>query len=264
MDARNRGLGIHRIYVDIIASSQAQIGEMWHEGTITISVEHLGTVISLGVMDELSRDAKKRISNGFKAVVALIEGDTHFIGARMLSDFLMMDGWTVDFLGGPTPIDDLVDFVDRRSFDLVALSSTLFDLLPKAKLTAKNLSSLTPRPKILLGGFAVANSDINDFDDCDAIARDAIEGLTEARRIVGLTEQKLTLEDHLFSIGKKIRSIRNDKHITQQDLADSSGLDRTYISAVEQGKQNLTLGAVFRLADALDLTIGELVSSPDM
>ena len=38
-------------------------------------------------------------------------------------------------------------------------------------------------------------------------------------------------------------------------------LDRTYISMVEHGKQNLTIGAVLRIADALDVPIGELIAS---
>ena len=38
-------------------------------------------------------------------------------------------------------------------------------------------------------------------------------------------------------------------------------LDRTYISMVEHGKQNLTIGAVLGIVDALDVPIGELIAS---
>ena len=47
--------------------------------------------------------------------------------------------------------------------------------------------------------------------------------------------------------------------MTQRDLANASGLDRTYISMVEHGKQNLTIGAVLRIADALGVPIGQLI-----
>ena len=49
--------------------------------------------------------------------------------------------------------------------------------------------------------------------------------------------------------------------MTQQALADASGLDRTYISLVEHGKQNLTIRAVLKIAHALDVPIGDLLSS---
>ena len=48
-------------------------------------------------------------------------------------------------------------------------------------------------------------------------------------------------------MGRRINSIRTSRHMTQQELANTSGLDRTYISMVEHGKQNLTIGAVLRI-----------------
>jgi transcriptional regulator with XRE-family HTH domain len=47
--------------------------------------------------------------------------------------------------------------------------------------------------------------------------------------------------------------------MSQQDLADGSGLDRAYISSVENGKQNVTIGAVFKLSDALDIALEDLL-----
>ncbi len=50
------------------------------------------------------------------------------------------------------------------------------------------------------------------------------------------------------------------KQSRMHQLEDSANLDRTYISAVEHGKQNLTLGAVVRLADALGEDLPQLLS----
>jgi transcriptional regulator with XRE-family HTH domain len=47
--------------------------------------------------------------------------------------------------------------------------------------------------------------------------------------------------------------------MSQQQVAEASGLDRAYISAVEHGKHNLTMGALLKLADALEIGIEELV-----
>jgi transcriptional regulator with XRE-family HTH domain len=48
---------------------------------------------------------------------------------------------------------------------------------------------------------------------------------------------------------------------TQQDLAQAAGLDRTYISGVEHGKQNPTIGALLRLATALGAPLDRLVAT---
>ena len=66
-----------------------------------------------------------RTGLGVRAVVTPVEGDQHYLGARMIADFLAMDGWEVDFLGSGTPGKDLAEFVRQRKADLVALSSTL-------------------------------------------------------------------------------------------------------------------------------------------
>ncbi len=64
-------------------------------------------------------------------------------------------------------------------------------------------------------------------------------------------------------MGQKVQEIRRDLGGNQQQLADSADLDRTYISAVEHGKQNLTLGAIVKLADGLGVELGQLLSQRD-
>ena len=79
------------------------------------------------------------------------------------------------------------------------------------------------------------------------------------REAAGLEDQSFTLEDHLTAMGRRINSIRTSRHLTQQELANTSGLDRTYIRMVEHGKQNLTIGAVLRVSDALGVPMGHLI-----
>ena len=51
--------------------------------------------------------------------------------------------------------------------------------------------------------------------------------------------------------GPAVRKHRELLRISQDDLADRSGLDRTYISGVERGVRNPTLQVMQRLAEAL-------------
>lgn len=258
-----RGIDIYKIYIDIISESQSIIGEMWHKGIINIAEEHLATVTTLEVMDALrSNNLNNRKLIGFKAVVAPVEKDEHMVGSRMMSDFLIMDGWDVDFLGSATPVKDLVEFIKNKPVDLVVLSLTNIEYQSNAIIMIESLIDILPRPKILLGGLAVKNPKIKIKDmKCDSIALDILEGIKEARRLMGLSKVRLSLEEHLLVIGKQIRSIRITKQLTQKDLSKASGLDRTYISAVEQGKQNMTFGAIVKISDALDINVDDLITS---
>lgn len=262
--ALSKGASHAGIYLEVLAPSQIRLGELWHEGSINVAQEHLATTITMEMMDYLRQGMMPRTGLGVRAVVTLVEGDQHYIGARMIADFLAMDGWEVDFLGNGTPAKDLAEFVRQRNANLVALSSTLPEFLPNAGAAAAAIRELnSPAPKILLGGKALdgTNHDIEKLG-CDATAGNILEAVTEARRLAGLTEERLSLGEQLALMGRRINEARTSRRMTQQALADASGLDRTYISLVEHGKQNLTVGAVLKIAHALELPIGDLLASP--
>lgn len=52
-------------------------------------------------------------------------------------------------------------------------------------------------------------------------------------------------------VGAAIRRHRELLKISQEDLADRAGLDRTYVSGVERARRNPTVKVLQRLADAL-------------
>jgi transcriptional regulator with XRE-family HTH domain len=58
--------------------------------------------------------------------------------------------------------------------------------------------------------------------------------------------------------GKRIRELRDIKGWSQEDLAEASGLHRTYISGIERGARNPTLSVIGQLADALNVSPREL------
>lgn len=60
------------------------------------------------------------------------------------------------------------------------------------------------------------------------------------------------------SLGEAIKKARSELRITQEELADRAGLHRTYVSDVERGRRNISLGSIEKLAVALDLSISKL------
>ena len=58
-------------------------------------------------------------------------------------------------------------------------------------------------------------------------------------------------DSFLLQFGKRVRFLRQQCNLSQEELADRSDIDRTYIGGVERGERNLGLLNVKRLADAL-------------
>jgi transcriptional regulator with XRE-family HTH domain len=58
--------------------------------------------------------------------------------------------------------------------------------------------------------------------------------------------------------GKNLKRLRLDKGISQESLALSADLDRTYIPSIEKGERNVSITVVEKLANALNVKISEL------
>lgn len=58
--------------------------------------------------------------------------------------------------------------------------------------------------------------------------------------------------------GIHIRELRYAKGITQEDLAELSGLSRQYIGDVERGTRNISLVNIGKIAKAFKITLSEL------
>lgn len=56
---------------------------------------------------------------------------------------------------------------------------------------------------------------------------------------------------HIFATN--VRKYRTEKGISQETLAELSGLHRTYISAVERERRNISIDNIENIAAALDV-----------
>jgi transcriptional regulator with XRE-family HTH domain len=60
-------------------------------------------------------------------------------------------------------------------------------------------------------------------------------------------------------IGLRIRILRESKGITQQDLAAACNFEKTNMSRIEAGRTNPTISTLYKISQALEITISELV-----
>lgn len=63
------------------------------------------------------------------------------------------------------------------------------------------------------------------------------------------------MNNRLKNIGNNIRQIRKQRQVTQIDLAVMIGIDRAYLSEIENGRTNVSLNILYAIADALNIDI---------
>jgi transcriptional regulator with XRE-family HTH domain len=60
-------------------------------------------------------------------------------------------------------------------------------------------------------------------------------------------------------VGWNVKRVRQERGLTQEQLAELSGFSQQYISGLEQGRRNPTIVSLYELAMALDISHMELV-----
>lgn len=63
----------------------------------------------------------------------------------------------------------------------------------------------------------------------------------------------------LVNFGQKVREIRKEKGLSQEELAHKADLHRTYIGMIERAEKNITLLNIEKIANALEVNIKELI-----
>lgn len=67
--------------------------------------------------------------------------------------------------------------------------------------------------------------------------------------------------DIRLKIGQRLRELRTIKGLSQEKFAFACDLDRTYIASIEQGKRNVSVANIEKIATALDMSVYEFFKS---
>ena len=68
------------------------------------------------------------------------------------------------------------------------------------------------------------------------------------------------MQDWRAILGKNVRRFRQQRGLTQEQLAFEAEIDLTYVGGIERGKRNPSLMVMARIADALSVPLPKLLS----
>ena len=62
----------------------------------------------------------------------------------------------------------------------------------------------------------------------------------------------------LALLGQQIRRLREERELSQEEFAGLADIDRAYYGGIERGERNVAAINIIKIADALDVEVGEL------
>lgn len=62
-------------------------------------------------------------------------------------------------------------------------------------------------------------------------------------------------------VGLRLRELRTDRNLTQEKLSFNSGIDKTYISEVENGKRNISVVNLEKLISILEISFQDFFNT---
>ena len=252
------------IYLRVVAPSLVDFGELWCRGETSTGEEKLASQL---VLDQMERLRALFVIPGprspYRVMVACVEGEHHFVGARMTADLCASRGWNVDFLGHNVPDPSLVEMVRRRRPQVLALSVTMAAGLEHLWTLVDQLAESEPTVRLIVGGPALAEPSAmarrpqSRFE----IAKDLVSGVVSIGDLLRADRPKSVLKEYQLVLARRVRDLRTQRGWTQERLAEVTQVTRACINAVEGGKQNVSMDILVRMANALEVAPEKLLSA---
>ena len=108
----------------LITKTMHHIGDLWHEGKITIAQEHLASRTVISSLHNLRSSLPIPETKNKLAICLAFEGDLHELPTRCAQMTLESCGWDVWNFGANTPLYSVSTECDEHTPDLVCISST--------------------------------------------------------------------------------------------------------------------------------------------
>lgn len=136
----------------VVAPALRTVGKLWSEGCVSVAEEHVAT----GLAQHLMRARFPAVRRTKEETVAVVvpSGELHTVGAEIVRDFLRLKGYRVFYTGAGTPLQGLVELVERNDVSALLISTTmasaLVDVVDLVQAVEERMGGR--RPRILVGG----------------------------------------------------------------------------------------------------------------
>lgn len=130
---------------------------------------------------EANKDNEKKI----KAVIGVVEGDTHDIGKNLVKIMMESAGFEMYDLGRDVSLDKFIETAKENDADLICMSTLMTTTMGGMKTVIDRLvaENLRDRVKVMIGGGPISQKFADEIG-ADAYTTNAVKAVEKAKEIV--------------------------------------------------------------------------------
>ncbi len=173
------------IYKDLLWPAMEKIERLFRADRINAATEHMATRITRSLADQVQQHLKQEEPNGKRVVITCAEGEPEELGAQMTADLFESQGWSVYFLGGGVPNDEILTLVGQLLPDLLLIFGTQPGGVPGVRKLVDLIREIDVNPKmnIMVSGGVFNRADgLFREVNADLFAKSAAESLDLAEK----------------------------------------------------------------------------------
>jgi methanogenic corrinoid protein MtbC1 len=177
------GMRPEHVYQQVMWPAMEQVARMYRADQINLATEHMATRISRSLVDQLQARLPRGETNGKSVLLTCADGEPEELGAQMCADLFESAGWTVYFVGGGVPSDEILSLVGQYRPTILLIFGTQPAGVPGVRRLIDLIREVNPNPSMnimISGGVFNRADELWKEVNADLFAKSAAEALEVA------------------------------------------------------------------------------------
>jgi len=188
--AEQSGIDATRIINDGLIPGMDRIGELFKANAIYVPEVLIATKTMKEMLDVLEpRLVASDYQQRGTVVIGTVAGDLHDIGKTLVGMMLSGAGYGVFDLGIDVEAENFSAAVATHNAQIVGLSALLTTTMPQMEPTIREVKSVIPGTKVIVGGAPVTQG-YADQIGADGYAPDAVSAVDVVNRLMGFSPNR--------------------------------------------------------------------------
>lgn len=199
------GLDSFTLLTKLVWPTMEMLQSLYREDRISVSSLNMATRLNRSLTDQLCAKLECQPSNGKKVLIFCGNDEPEELGGQICADLFEASGYTVRFVGGGVPEDEVLKLIGEMRPDLLVMFGTLPSGVPAVRKLIDYLREVNSCPDMQImccGGIYKRAEGLSEEIGADLYAPDAADAILVASEQSG---RKATVDQQTVGRTRRIR-----------------------------------------------------------